>query len=203
VRGMSHGLARWSGAALLVGLACAPHSLWGTEGAPVAPLLTHRFLVAFDGVPEIAAAAVRGLESESLVSAESGPAALPENAVLKPVHLVIARPLQPPDALWDWRLAVLEGKNDLRNGRIAVLGPEGSAAVSFYIRSAWPFKWVWPDLDANDPRPAVEEIHFLALAVGTTPPSGKSGKEPQPPIVKDPFRDLDEQLKKKGTSGDK
>lgn len=183
---------------------CAPGFLLGSERGAPEVLTTHRFRVIFDGTDEIAAVEIRGLVSETLEARAGGK--------LKPVDIVIVRMMQPPDALWDWRASIMEGNKDKRSGLIEILRPDGTPAISLFIREAWPVKWVWPDLNAEDPRPAREEIHIRAAEVrplsrdseikapnNQTP--GKSTKDKPPPSIKkkdkDPFKEMEQEIKRK------
>ncbi|MFO0980903.1 MAG: phage tail protein [Planctomycetota bacterium] len=149
------------------------------QGARSEIASTHLFRVAFDGIPRLDAVQVRGLVSESPVA--KGEAA-------KPVEIVIVRPVQGADALWQWRAAIVAGKNDVRTGQVDLLARDGTPVVSLVIRDAWPCKWVWPTLDAANPAPALEEVHLLAAEV--RPQSDAERKE------RSPLEEMDEQLKR-------
>jgi len=125
-------------------------------------LSTHRFRISFDGISDLGAMEIRGLVSESKVEPLVDPLKKPPRSRVLPVHLVIIRPVHPPDMVWQWHASILAGRQDKRSGRVELLGADGTPALSFHIRGAWPYKWVWPVLNATAPEPALEEIHFLA-----------------------------------------
>ncbi len=165
--------------ALVMG-ALAASTAGAAARGPAKMLTTGRFRVEFPGIEEFAPIEVRGLVSESgFVVSSRKPAPEPARD-LKPVKIVIVRRAQKPDALWQWRVAIMSGRRDHRTGRIYVLDADNEPALSFVILNAFPYKWVWPDLNAVKPELAVEEIHLIAQAVlpADTPlPKSKSNSK--------------------------
>lgn len=126
---------------------------------------TGKFRVAFEGVGEFPVAQVKGLVSETLLDPAQDPSKIQPIKELKPVHLVIVRKAKKSDGLWRWREAIISGKKDLRAGRVDLLNQNMEPVLTWEIIDAWPFKWVWPELDANAPEVALETIHFMAKEV--------------------------------------
>ena len=110
---------------------------------------------------------VSGLVSETVIELSKDYKAESKKK-LEPVRIVVVRQVQQPDELWQWRAKIIAGKNDKRSGRIDLFGADGRPMVSFEIKKAWPYKWIWPNLDAADTAPALEEIYFIADMVVPT-----------------------------------
>lgn len=123
-------------------------------------VLKNNFRITFSGLAEFDVVAVKGLVSETTV--ERKDLQIKSKKELKPAHLVIVRRAQNPDILWEWRKNIIAGKDDKRNGQIILLDRDGNETLKYAIYKAWPYKWIWPQLDASDPSPAYEEIHFYA-----------------------------------------
>lgn len=150
---------------LLVGSAICASSAGAAVGGPPQIFTTGRFRVEFPGIETLAPIEVRGLVSESGFSVSNRKPAPEPTRGLKPVEVVIVRRAQKPDALWQWRVAIMSGRRDHRTGRVYLLNADNEPALSFVILNAFPYKWVWPDLNALKPEPALEEIHLIAQAV--------------------------------------
>ncbi len=177
----------------------SPVQVRGADTGQNAPLQGHRFLISFDDIQLHSAVEVRGLSSESQVLFTSDSA--PRAGDLKPVVVVVVRPMQPPDELWSWRAEIAAGGTQTRTGRIDILLTDGKPGYTLFLKNAWPFKWVWPDLDAMNPEPAMEEIHFLATEVSPEPSGSKQGlnKKDLDRLKKRSALDkLDEAIKGKG-----
>ena len=170
----------------LATVALATAHTWAAVGAQPTLLTTERFTLTFPGIEQISAMEVRGLVSESNYSVDRRTMAPVPSRQLKPVIIVIVRRAQEPDSLWDWRRAIMSGKQDLRTGRIHLLDAHHEPVLSFVVLNALPYKWVWPKLNAVTPEVALEEIHLVAQAVlpdNTAPPKPEgTGRRAQPPI---------------------
>ena len=129
-------------------------------------LTTWRFRVVFEDVGEFPAVRVTGLVSETLVDLSPESYHVQPRRELKPVHLVIVRKAVPPDDLWRWRARIMDGRKDTRGGRVDLLDENRQPVLTWEIKKAWPFKWEWPELDAQHPAVALEAIHFIAEEVG-------------------------------------
>ena len=147
-----------------IGVLASPRDASSAAGAKPEVLATHRFVVSFPGVGNVRAVEIRGLESETGFTLDRGGVPAP-NRKLKPAQVVIVRPAQEPDEFWQWRIAILSGKQDRRTGRVRILNAEGKPVLSLVVLNAFPYKWVWPTLRARSPTSAMEEIHLVAQAV--------------------------------------
>ena len=124
-------------------------------------LTTGRFRVVFESIGEFSVHKIDGLISETPVNLDQEPSRIQPQKGVRPVHLVITRFAIQPDDLWQWRSRIIAGKKDKRSGQVALLDHEQKPVLIWHIKKAWPFKWVWPEFNANQPAPALEEIHFL------------------------------------------
>ncbi len=123
---------------------------------------TGRFRIVFEGIEEFRAIKISGIESETVVDLTEEPSRIQPQRQLKSAHLVIVREAIPPDDMWEWRSEIINGRRDIRAGRIDLLDQDSEPVLTWEITNSWPFKWVWPVCDANHPEPAVEEIHVVA-----------------------------------------
>ena len=123
-------------------------------------VLKNNFRITFSGLAEFDVVAVKGLVSETVV--ERKDLQIRSKKELKPAHLIVVRRAQNPDILWEWRRNIIAGKDDKRNGQVILLDRDGNETLKYTIFQAWPYKWIWPQLDASDTSPAYEEIHFYA-----------------------------------------
>ena len=66
------------------------------------------------------------------------------------------------------------------------------------VREAWPYRWDWPVLAADVPKPALEEIHFLASEVRPLSPTEAQGILKKTGLEKKgtPIDEMEEQLKR-------
>lgn len=126
---------------------------------------TWRFRVVFEDVSEFPAIRISGLVSETAVDLSPESYDVQPRRDLKPVHLVIVRKAVPPDDLWQWRARIMEGRKDTRGGRVDLLDENWEPVLTWEIKKAWPYKWEWPELDAQHPDVALEAIHFIAEEV--------------------------------------
>lgn len=83
-----------------------------------------------------------------------GPARYPSNLVLK-------RGLTDIETFWSWHQDVVAGRIRRRNGTIFLLDSQGSPAMWWDFRQAYPVKWSGPDLKADSPAVAVETIELV------------------------------------------
>jgi len=129
------------------------------------PLNTGRFRLIFQDVEEFPVTAVKGLVSETLIDHSQYPSKIDPQEALKPAELIVIRIARKPDALWQWRESILQGRKDTRHGRVDLIDRDGNPLLTWEVIGAWPFKWIWPELDALSPGPALEIIHFICREI--------------------------------------
>ncbi len=75
--------------------------------------------------------------------------------------VVLRRALTRSTELYDWRRAIVAGKNDRRPVTIQLLdGPGGNVAGSWQLVGAWPSRWSGPALNALASGIAYEELEL-------------------------------------------
>ena len=75
--------------------------------------------------------------------------------------IVLRRALTTSTDLYDWRRAIVDGKDDRRDVTIRLLSaPGGKPVTAWRLVRAWPVRWSGPDLDALVDDIAYEEIEL-------------------------------------------
>jgi phage tail-like protein len=64
------------------------------------------------------------------------------------------------DELWKWRLTVVDGKADLRNGSVVLLDESGAEKIRWNFSNAWPSKWTGPSFSSTGNAIAVETLEI-------------------------------------------
>ena len=99
----------------------------------------------------------------------------------RPIHrfapIVLRRALTTSPELFEWRRAVVSGKDDRRDVTIRQLAAPGSKAVNAWrLIRAWPSRWTGPELDALSNDIAIEELELtfddLEWLTNDTTPGG-------------------------------
>ena len=63
------------------------------------------------------------------------------------------------DSLYNWRMMIEEGIDDLRTVKIEILAPDLKTVVlQMVLHNCWPHRWQLPNLDASSSSPATETI---------------------------------------------
>ena len=107
------------------------------------------------GGRDVGFAQVSRLTSETVAHEPDGP----RGNQLAPV--VLRRALTTSSELYDWRRAIVEGKDDRRDVTIRQLSAPGGKPVNAWrLVRAWPVRWSGPDFDALVDDVAFEEIEL-------------------------------------------
>lgn len=120
------------------------------------PLLRTSSFQVLVGDRELGVAAVSRLSSETEPDARDA----------KPVHrfapVVLRRAVSTSTELYDWRRAIVAGKDDRRDVTIRQLSaPGGSVVNAWRLVRAWPSRWSGPAFDALDNGVACEELELV------------------------------------------
>ena len=83
----------------------------------------------------------------------------------RPVHrylpVVLRRALTRSPELYDWRRAIVEGKDDRRDVTIRQLSAPGGKPVNAWrLIGAWPSRWTGPSFDAQTDEITYEEVEL-------------------------------------------
>lgn len=124
-----------------------------------------RFSVEIDGVPFSGFCHVSGLESLVDVDKERDREP-PATGRRRPRgqtfgNLVLRRGFDRRRELWQWYRSASRGRDDRRNGAIAVLDDSGEAVARIVFRGAWPCRWRLSALDALEPAVLTEEVELV------------------------------------------
>lgn len=119
------------------------------------PLLRVSSFQVLVGDRELSFAAVSRLSSETDPDAHAN----------EPVHrfapVVLRRSVTTSIELWDWRRAIVAGKDDRRDVTIRQLSAPGGRVVNAWrLVRAWPRRWSGPAFDALDNGIACEELEL-------------------------------------------
>ena len=127
---------------------------------PYTPL---RFIVEIDGIQSAAFSEVSGLDSETDVleyRTGADPVARKIPGQTKFANITLKRGLTKDRSLWNWRLSVVEGTPQRRNGAIVLLDATGAPVLRFNFRNGWPCKWEGPLLNARATEVAIETLEI-------------------------------------------
>jgi phage tail-like protein len=127
---------------------------------PFTPL---RFIVEIDGVQSAAFSEVSGLESETdVIEYRTGTDLVTRKipGLTKYGNITLKRGLTKDRDLWNWRLSVVEGQVERKNGAIVLLDASGAEVVRFGFRNGWPCKWEGPALNARGNDVAIETLEI-------------------------------------------
>jgi len=117
-----------------------------------------------------------GFSEVGSVTSQTDPA-LPADARHAFASVVLRRALTGSTELYDWRRAIVAGKDDRRPVTIQLLdGPGGTVAGSWQLVGAWPSRWSGPALNALESGIAYEELELtFDDAVWSTPDNPTGG----------------------------
>ena len=129
------------------------------------PFRNNHFLVEIDGMASASFLSVQGIESITDVieyrngNEEALPRRLP--GLHKCADITLRRGLTADRDLWEWRLSVLEGRTERRNGVIIVLDQTRNPVLRLTFREAWPCRWSLSGMDALAKETIIEEIELV------------------------------------------
>jgi phage tail-like protein len=115
-----------------------------------------------EGEPFNGFTGVSGLvsETEVLEFLEAGGGIVKTPGVTRYSDITLERSPAGIDALWVWRLEVIDGVLTRRNGTIIIKNSEGAEVQRWNFHNAWPSKWEGPSHKADGTGKAVESITF-------------------------------------------
>ena len=107
------------------------------------------------GARDVGFAEVSRLSSETAIDEPTG---RPGNRF---APVVLRRALTASSELYEWRRAIVDGKDDRRDVTIRQLSAPGGKPVNAWrLVRAWPSRWSGPDFDALTDDVAMEEIEL-------------------------------------------
>ncbi len=128
------------------------------------PYRSYNFLVEIDGIIQA------GFQECSGVDTSTDPIDYREgtdpNHVRKLTGLnkftaiTLKRGITDSSELWQWRLTVMQGAAQRRNGSIVLLDDTGTERLRWNFFQAWPSKWTGPSFNATGNTVAVETLEL-------------------------------------------
>jgi phage tail-like protein len=128
------------------------------------PYRAFNFLVEIDGITQAGFQECSGLDSTtSAIDYREGNEAFHVRKLtglntFTPISL--KRGVTDSDELWQWRLTVVEGKAERRNGSIVLLDEKGTEKIRWNFSNAWPSKWTGPSFSSTGNSIAVETLEI-------------------------------------------
>jgi phage tail-like protein len=128
------------------------------------PYKAFNFRVEIDGIARAAFSEVGGLDSETAVI-EYRVGGEPNTVrklpgLTKYANIVLRRGITQDAELWNWRLTVVQGNVDRRNGSIILLDDHGTEVVRWNFFHGWIAKWEGPALNSKGNEVAIETIEI-------------------------------------------
>jgi phage tail-like protein len=128
------------------------------------PYKAFNFRVEIDGIARAAFSEVGGLDSETAVI-EYRVGGEPNTVrklpgLTKYANIVLRRGITQDAELWNWRLTVVQGNVDRRNGSIILLDDDGTEVVRWNFFHGWIAKWEGPALNSKGNEVAIETIEI-------------------------------------------
>jgi phage tail-like protein len=128
------------------------------------PYRSYNFLVEIDGIIQA------GFQECSGVDTSTDPIDYREGSdpnhvrkltgLNKFTAITLKRGITDSDELWKWRLTVMQGAAQRRNGSIVLLDDTGSERLRWNFFQAWPSKWTGPSFNATGNTVAVETLEL-------------------------------------------
>jgi phage tail-like protein len=102
-----------------------------------------------------------GFAAVSRLSSETDPGDDPAGPAHRFAPVVLRRAITTSTELFDWRRAIVAGKDDRRDVTISQLSAPGGRVVNAWrLVRAWPRRWSGPAFDALDNGVACEEVEL-------------------------------------------
>ncbi len=133
-------------------------------GQRVDPYLGYNFLVEIDGITQAGFQEVSGLDV-STDSVDYREGADPAHVRKLPgIHkygaITLKRGITDSSELWKWRMTVVSGKAERKNGSIILLDSSGTERIRWNFFMAWPSKWTGPSFNASSAAVAIETLEI-------------------------------------------
>ncbi|WP_137148785.1 phage tail protein [Mycolicibacterium sp. CR10] len=78
----------------------------------------------------------------------------------KQSNIVLSKGKAKTRVLWEWRLAILNGRVDRRNGAIVLMDELRQRVAEWRFENGWPVKYEAPTLNAKNNEVAVEKLEI-------------------------------------------
>src|SRR5512136_142824 len=122
------------------------------------------FLVEIDGITQAGFQECSGLDSSTAVVEYREGADPTHMRKLTGLNtftaITLKRGITDSDELWQWRLTVVEGRAERKNGSVVLLDERGTEKIRWNFTNAWPSKWTGPAFNATGNSIAVETLEI-------------------------------------------
>jgi phage tail-like protein len=133
-------------------------------GTRVDPYRGFNFLVEIDGITQAGFQEVSGLDAST--ASQDYREGTDPNHVRKLTGLntyspiTLKRGITDSDELWQWRLTVINGRAQRKNGSIVLRDESGAEKIRWNFAEAWPTKWTGPSLNSTANAVAIETLEI-------------------------------------------
>jgi phage tail-like protein len=135
-------------------------------GAREDPYRAYNFIVEIGGGPVAGFSEVSGLNGDGdIIEYREGDEKklsvrkLP--GLRKFSNITMKRGMTTNRALWRWRLNIIEGRDDRRNGSVVLLDEERNRVVEWQFEHGWIMKYEGPTLSAKSQDVSIETIEIV------------------------------------------
>jgi phage tail-like protein len=130
----------------------------------VDPYRAFNFLVEVDGITQAGFQECGGLDaSTDAVDYREGGDPLHTRKLTglnKFSPVTLKRGITDSDELWKWRLTVMDGKPERKNGSVVLLDSTGAEKIRWNFVNAWPSKWTGPAFNSTGNAVAIETLEL-------------------------------------------
>ena len=129
------------------------------------PYRAYNFIVEIDAVPVAGFSEVGGLSGDGDVVEYREGTDVPLTVRKMPglrkyANISLKRGYTTSRVLWQWRLAVINGNVDRRNGAVVLLDEQRNRVAEWQFENAWVVKYEGPALNAKGNEVAVETLEL-------------------------------------------
>lgn len=134
------------------------------SGQRTDPYRAYNFLVEIDGIIQAGFQECTGIDS-STDSIDYREGTDPNHVRKLPglnkfTAITLKRGITDSSELWQWRLTVVQGVADRRNGSVVLLDDTGTEKLRWNFFQAWPSKWTGPSFNSTGNAVAVETLEI-------------------------------------------
>ena len=137
----------------------------GTTALRIDPYMNFNFRVEIDGITRGAFHEVSGIDStiDVVDHREGGENTTPRKlpGLTKHSNIVLKRGITDDEQLWQWHIDAVNGDVQRKNGSIVLLDRRGQEVARWNFKSAWPSKFVLPNLTAEGNDVAIETFELV------------------------------------------
>jgi len=128
------------------------------------PFFSYNFLVSINSIAVAAFQECGGLETTTQpvdYREGDGPQHMQKLAGMNSYSpITLKRGMTDSLELWNWRLDVMKGSFERRNGTILLRDREGKTLRQWHFHEAWPSKWIGPAFNASSNAIAIETLEL-------------------------------------------